>query len=64
MDYPINKLKIIIEEASNILKSAITRCEAISYSEQRELKHSINITERRFVNAIEEILRIIIAKET
>lgn len=63
INYPINKLKIIIEEASHILKVAISKSEAISNSELAGTQQEIVFYEKKFINSIYEILEIITKKE-
>lgn len=64
IDYPVNKLKIIIEEASRILKIAISRSEAISDDELEVIQQQIVFYEKKFINSIYEILDIIKRKQS
>ena len=63
ISFQINKLKSTIEKASNKLKLAITKSDAIGYWEQVSIKSNITSIERILKKDLDNLLRIIKRQE-
>lgn len=63
MKYPIERLKIAIEDASSTLEVAVVKSDAISGSDAYSVQQEIKYLNRKTINSLNEILEIIIDRE-
>lgn len=63
MKYPIKRLIIAIEDASNALVVGIVKSDALRGSDSSSVQQKIKYLERKIINSLNEILEIIIDKE-
>lgn len=56
ISYPFHKLKMVVEEASFVLKIALSQSDAISESEVEMLQREIIDLEKRFINSVDDLL--------